>query len=80
MISRAEFEAVLRREVRARDHCERILSRAQRPEVRKRIEIIRNDERRHIELAKRMMELISGGSCGDRLFKEHAIGISPSSR
>ena len=58
MISKAEFEAVLQFEIRARDHYDKILAEVKHPEVRKRIESIRDDEVRHIELARRMLSLL----------------------
>lgn len=60
MISREEFEKILEIEIKARDYYTELLADLSDPEIRRRITEIRDDEVRHIALAKRLLELIGG--------------------
>ena len=59
MITREDFEALVAVETRARDHYEEILARVRDERIRRNIEIIRNDENKHIEIAKRLLKIVS---------------------
>ncbi len=60
MISREDFERILEIETRARDHYNAMLTDLTDPEICRRITEIRDDEVRHMALAKRLLELIKG--------------------
>ena len=59
MITSQDFEALVTVETRARDHYEEILARVRDERIRKNIEIIRDDENRHIEIAKSLLKIVS---------------------
>jgi len=59
MLSKAEFEALLRIETQARDFYNGILDKIGDGEVRDMIQSIRNDEEKHMEIAQRLIDLVS---------------------
>lgn len=61
MITREEFDSILKLEITARNHYDNILSQTTDQTVRRNIEIIRDDEIRHIKIAEKMIKIISEG-------------------
>jgi rubrerythrin len=59
MISKEDFEDLLKIEIRARDYYNALLEEVADERVRKNIEEIRDDEIRHMELAERILQIIS---------------------
>ena len=59
MISKEDFEKLLKIETRARDYYNELLEEISDERVRKNIESIRDDEISHMKLAERLIELVS---------------------
>jgi len=59
MISKEDFENLLKIETRARDYYNELLEEISHERVRKNIESIRDDEISHMEFAERLIELVS---------------------
>ena len=59
MISKKDFEYLLKLEIKARDYYDDLLTEVKNEMVRRNIESIRDDEIEHMKLAKRLIDLIS---------------------
>ena len=59
MISKEDFENLLKIETKARDFYDELLKDIRNETVRRNIESIRDDEIRHMKLAQRLIDIIS---------------------